>query len=92
MMAQFELQDNVKPVFKKKRNVPFATFEQINEKLDRLLKTRNLSKLEYSDWAAPTVYVKKKSKEVRVCGDFSTEVNAALKDFDNLPCPDDIFA
>ena len=73
MMAKFELQDNVLQVFKKKRNMPFASLEQINEELDRQVKTGVLSKLEYSEWAAPTVYVKKKSKEIRICADFSTE-------------------
>ena len=80
MMAKYELQVNVQPVFKKKRNVPFISLEQINEELDRLVKTEVLSKLEYSEWAAPTVYLKKKSKEIRVCTDFSTRLNAALKD------------
>ena len=51
-----------------------------------------LSKLEYSEWAAPTVYVKKKSKEICICADFSTGLNASLKDFnDPLPCLEDIF-
>ena len=40
-------------------------------------------------WAAPTVYVK---KEIRVCADFSTRLNAALKDCHHLlPSPEDIF-
>ena len=56
MIAKFELQDNVQPMFKKKWNVPFASLEQINEELDRLVKTGVLSKLEYSEWAVPTVY------------------------------------
>ena len=29
MMTKFELQDNVQPVFKKKRNMLFASLEQI---------------------------------------------------------------
>ena len=56
------------------------------------MKTGVLAKLQYSDWAAPTVYVKKKSKEIRTCADFSTGRNAAFKDFnDPLSCPEDIF-
>ena len=43
--------------------------------------------------AAPRVYIKKKSKEIRVCADFSTGLNAALKDCHYpLPSPEDIFA
>ena len=59
MMAKFELQDDVQSVLKKKRDLPFASLEQINKELDRLVKNRVLSKLEYSEWAARTVYVKK---------------------------------
>ena len=93
MLAKFELKDNAQPVFKKKRKVPFASLEQINEQLDRLVKAGVLAKLQYSDWAAPTAYVKKKSKEIRICADFYTGLNVVLKDFNYpLPCPEDIFA
>ena len=62
MKAKFQIQDNVQPVFKKKWNVPIASLEQINEKLDRLVRTWVLSKLVYCESAAPTAYVKNKSK------------------------------
>ena len=79
-------------VFKKKRNVPFASLEKINKELDRLVKTSILSKMKFSQWAAPTVYVKKKSKEIRVCADFSTGLNAVLRDYHYpLPGPGEIF-
>ena len=92
-MAKFKLQDDFQLVFKKKQNVPFASLEQINEELDRLVKTGVLSKLKYIESTAPTVYVKKKSKEIRVCADFSTGLNAALKDCHYpLPSPEEIFA
>ena len=92
MLAKFELNDNAQPVFKKKRNVPFASLEQINEELDRLVKTGVLAKLQYSDWTMPTVYAKKKLKEIRICTDCTTGLNAALKDFNYpLSCPEDIF-
>ena len=55
-----------------------------------------LSKVEFSEWAAPTVYIRKKSKEksahTRVCSDFSTGLNAALKDYYYpLPTPEEVF-
>ena len=43
-----------------------------------------LSKVDYSDWASPTVYIKKKSKERCVCVNFSPGLNDALK---NYHCP-----
>ena len=39
MKAKFELKENVQQVFKKKRNVPFASLKQINDELDRLEKS-----------------------------------------------------
>ena len=51
-----------------------------------------LSKVEFSEWASPTVYIRKKSKEIRVCADFSTGLNAALKDYQYpLPSPEEVF-
>ena len=77
---------------RKKRNVPFAVTEEINKELDRLVNMGILSKVEFSEWAAPTVYTRKESKEIRVYGDFSTGLNAALKDYhDLLPSPEKVF-
>ena len=37
--AKFELKENTRPIFRKKRNVPFAATEKINQALDRLVNT-----------------------------------------------------
>ena len=58
--AKFELKENTHPIFRKKRNVAFAATEEINQELDRLVNTGILSKVEFSEWAAPTVYIRKK--------------------------------
>ena len=51
-----------------------------------------LSKVEFSKWAAPPVYIRKKSKEIQVCADFSTGLNVALKDYHYpLPSPEEVF-
>lgn len=92
MKAKFQLKQNATPTFRKKRNVPFATIKQIDIELKRLVDTGILSKIENSQWAAPTVYVKKKSKEIRVCADFSTGLNESLEDYHYpLPSPEEIF-
>ena len=36
LKAKLKMKDGAQPVFKKKRNVPFAALEQINKELDRL--------------------------------------------------------
>ena len=52
-----------------------------------------ISKVDYSDWAAPTVYVKKKNKKIQVCADISTGLNDCLKDHTYpLPSLEDIFS
>ena len=92
MKAQFQVKDHAQPIFKKKRNVPFAALEQIDEELDRLEKAGILSKTDFSKWAVPTVYVRKKSNQLRVCADFSTGLNQALKDhLYPLPSPEEKF-
>ena len=90
--AKFELKENTRPIFRKKRNVLFAATEEINKELNQLVNMGILSKVEFSEWAAPTVYIRKKSKEIRACADFSTGLNAALKDYHYpLPSPEEVF-
>jgi len=91
--VKFELKENAKPVFRKKRKVAFSTLDTINEELDRLPKIGVISKVDYSDWALPTVYIKKKNRKIRVCADFSTGLNDCLKDhMYSLPSTKDIFS
>ena len=82
------MKNGAQPVFKKKRNVPFATLEQINKELDRLEQPGILSKTDFSEWA---VHVKK-SNQIRICADFYIGLNDALKDHHYpLPSPEEIF-
>ena len=91
--VKIELKDDVKPVFRPKRNVPFAALESVNAELERLEDLGVISKISYSDWASPTVYIRKKNNKIRVCADYSTGLNDCLKDHSYpLPSPEDIFA
>ena len=69
MFAKLELQENVTPVFKRKRNVLFASLGQINDELDKLESMGARSKVAYCKRCSPVIYVKKKTKEIRVCAD-----------------------
>ena len=62
--VKFELKENVKPVFNPNRKVPFVTLESVNEELKRLEKLGVILKINFSDWASPTVFVKKKIKRI----------------------------
>ena len=59
LKAKLKVKDGAQLVFKKKRNVPFAALEQIDKELDRLEQAGILSKTDFSELAAPTVYLKK---------------------------------
>lgn len=65
----------------------------IDKKLQRLEEIGVIKKVDYSEWASPTVYVKKKNKKIRVCADFSTGLNECLKDHSYpLPMSEEIFS
>ena len=91
--VRFELKDNVKPVFKSKRKVPFSSLEMIDKELRRLEENEVIKKVDYSEWASTTVYVKKKNNKIRVCVDFSTGLNECLWDHTYpLPTSEEIFS
>ena len=88
--VNFELKQNVKPVFKPKRNVPFSSKEGIEIELQRQQENGVVEKVDYSEWASPTVYVKK--NKIQVCANFSTGLNDCLRDHSYpIPSPEDIF-
>ncbi|XP_055585498.1 uncharacterized protein K02A2.6-like [Uranotaenia lowii] len=52
-----------------------------------------ISPIEFSEWAAPIVVVKKPDGRVRICADYSTGLNDALEaNHYPLPVPEEIFA
>ena len=61
--VRFKLKDNIRLVFKAKSNVLFSVLDTVNQELEHLEKMEVISKVDYSDWAAPTAYVKKKKKK-----------------------------
>ncbi|XP_055590304.1 uncharacterized protein K02A2.6-like [Uranotaenia lowii] len=81
------------PVFRPKRPVSFGSLNLVEQELDRLERRGVITPVSYSDWAAPIVVVKKSDKTVRICGDYSTGLNAVLTPHKYpLPTPDEIFA
>ena len=74
------------PVFMKARHPPYILREGIEKELTRLEKDDIIEKVEFSEWATPIVPVVKKDKSIRICGDFKTTVNKAIKQ-DTHPIP-----
>ena len=91
--ATIHLKQGAKPVFRKNRAVPYAMTEAIATELDRLEKNKNVSKVDHSEWATPTVNISKKDKTVRICDDYKVTLNQLIDiDLYPLPTAEDIFA
>ncbi len=91
--TKFEVKENATTIFSLKRSVPFAAFDPINKELERLENLGFLSKVDYSEWALPTVYMKKKNNKICVCAGFSTGLNDSLQNYNYLlPSLKEIFA
>ena len=72
--------------------MPFADTEKINKELDRFVNMGILSKVEFSERAAPTVYIRKNLRKSEYAQIFFTGLNATLKDYHYpLPSPEDVF-
>lgn len=90
--VKLELKPDQKPVFRPKRPVAYAMYSAVDEELDRLERLNIISPVDYSEWAAPIVVVRKANGTIRICGDYSTGLNAALQPNQYpLPLPQDIF-
>ncbi|XP_035915857.1 uncharacterized protein K02A2.6-like [Anopheles stephensi] len=93
MKVSLELKDDAIPVFRPKRPVSYAMLPAVDEELNRLEKEGIISRVNYSAWAAPIVVVRKANGSLRICGDYSTGLNNALRPYEYpLPLPQDIFA
>ncbi|XP_055523196.1 uncharacterized protein K02A2.6-like [Wyeomyia smithii] len=91
--VKFTLKADYTPVFRLKRPVAYAMCAIVDEELDRLQRAGIITPIEYSEWAAPIVVVRKASGAIRICGDYSTGLNDALEPHQYpLPLPQDIFA
>ena len=84
--AKFAVKENIMPVFRQKRGVPYASVKIIDKELERQEKLGVIEKIDYIPWAAPTVYVKKENNKIRICADYSTGPNYWVKEI-NYPFP-----
>ncbi|XP_065088581.1 uncharacterized protein K02A2.6-like [Ochlerotatus camptorhynchus] len=87
------LKPNAKPVFCSKRPVPFNTIPLVDAEITRLQSLGIITTIDFSEWAAPIVAVRKPNGKVRICADYSTGLNEALEaNHYPLPTPEEIFA
>ncbi|XP_055623649.1 uncharacterized protein K02A2.6-like [Toxorhynchites rutilus septentrionalis] len=91
--VKFTLKEGKSPVFRPKRPVAYAMCNTVDTELDRLERANIITPVDFSEWAAPIVVVRKASGAIRICGDYSTGLNDALQPHQYpLPLPQDIFA
>lgn len=75
--AKLYLKPGARPVYRMKRPFPYAALEAVEAELNRLEYSGVLTKVEFSDWAAPIVAVKKANGSIRICADFLSWLNDA---------------
>ncbi|XP_053686398.1 uncharacterized protein K02A2.6-like [Sabethes cyaneus] len=93
MTVRLFLKSNSKPIFCPKRPVPFNTISLVDAELTRLQSLGIIDPVDFSEWAAPIVAVRKPNGKVRICADYSTGLNEALEaNHFLLPTPEEIFA
>lgn len=87
------LEDGARPVFRPKRTVPFPLLPDVDAELERLEQSGIISPVQFSSFAAPIVIVRKPTGAIRICGDYSTGLNAVLRQHHYpVPSPDALFA
>ncbi|XP_058837817.1 uncharacterized protein K02A2.6-like [Topomyia yanbarensis] len=90
--VKLELIPGATPVFRAKRPVAYAVHSSVDNELDRLERAKIITPVDFSDWAAPIVVVRKTNGSIRICGDYSTGLNNALQPHQYpLPLPEEIF-
>ena len=74
-----------KPIKQKRRSFALERQKAINEKVDKLLQAGAIREVEYPEWLANVVLVKKANGKWRLCIDFTYVNKACLKD--SFPFP-----
>jgi len=91
--AKFHVKHDASPKFYRPRPVPLAMKEKIEEELNRLSNSGIISQVQTSEWATPTVPVKKPNGSVRMCGDYKVTINPYLNvNQYPLPWPEELFS
>ncbi|KAG7542873.1 Retrotransposon gag domain [Arabidopsis thaliana x Arabidopsis arenosa] len=82
---ELNVDPSFKPVKQKRRKLGVERAKIVNDEVDKLLKIGSIREVQYPEWVANTVVVKKKNGKDRVCIDF-TDLNKACPK-DSFPLP-----
>ncbi|KAF4532139.1 hypothetical protein B566_EDAN017008 [Ephemera danica] len=91
--VHIHLTEGAKPVFMRPRPVPFALEAAVSKELEKLQADGVLVPTTISEWATPTVNIKKSDGNIRICGDYSATVNLnCARDIHPLPSIEEILS
>ncbi|XP_063907429.1 uncharacterized protein K02A2.6-like [Zophobas morio] len=76
--VNLHLRKNIKPVFTRERDVPYALRERVDRELDSLEAEGIISPVAASDWSSPLVVIPKQDGGIRLCVDYKCGVNVKL--------------
>ncbi|XP_074323291.1 uncharacterized protein LOC141660225 [Apium graveolens] len=79
------VQPEAKPVKQKKRTFVVERKKVIEAEVEKLLEAKFIEEIEYPDWLANVVVVKKSNGKWRMCMDYTDLNKACLKDHYHLP-------
>ena len=74
-----------KPVKQKRRSFALERQKEINDEVNKLIQAKAIQEVEYPEWLANVVLVKKANGKWRLCIDFTDVNKACLKDSFSLP-------
>uniref|UniRef100_A0A131XQ90 RNA-directed DNA polymerase n=1 Tax=Ixodes ricinus TaxID=34613 RepID=A0A131XQ90_IXORI len=77
--VHIDLKEEAQPVFLKSRSVPFALKDDVAKEIDSLVQQGVWEPVQSATWATPIVVVRKKNGSLRLCGDYRSTVNKAVK-------------
>lgn len=91
--AELRVKKEARPRFHRARPIPYAIRDAIEGELISLVKSGVIEKIDYSDWAAPIVPVRKPNGKIRICGDYKVTINPDLEiPTHPMPRPDELFS
>ncbi|XP_064637881.1 uncharacterized protein K02A2.6-like [Lineus longissimus] len=90
--VELRVKSDATPIFFKARPVPYAILEDVKESILKEEREGILERVEYSDWAAPIVPVRKPDGSIRVCGDFKVTINKYIENPEHpMPHMDELY-
>ena len=82
---RLNINPSFKPIKQKRKSFSLKRQKAIDEEVNKLLKAKAIREVEYLDWLANVVLVKKANNKWRLCIDF-TDINRACQK-DSFPLP-----